>query len=105
MDECLRLAKGSEGWAMIVASQDLLREHLRELRGVAKRVDTLDHTDRVGYGLNWWQSGERKLVRLKRSVQIWVSKGDAIRPLPRDKENEIVGQWEPPVGNTDHLDI
>ena len=51
MDECLRLAKGSEGWAMIVASQDLLREHLRELRGVAKRVDTLDR-DMVGYGAN-----------------------------------------------------
>jgi len=47
----------------------------------------MDHSDRVSYGAKWWQSGERKSVKLKQSIQIWVSKGLQIKPIPRDQED------------------
>ena len=35
--------------------------------------------------------------------QIWVSKGTNLRPLPRNQEDEIMGQWKPPREHTPHL--
>jgi hypothetical protein len=45
----------------------------------------MDHSDRVSYGAKWWQSGERKSVKLKQSIQIWVSKGLQIKPCILNK--------------------
>ena len=67
------------------------------------QLETMDHTDRVCYGAKWWQSGERKLIKLKQNVQIWVSKGVRLKPIPRDHEGEILGQWKPPTEELDHL--
>ena len=79
LEECLSRAEGAEAWALVVASKDLSKDHLRTLRGMAKLFAVLDQSHRVGYGVKWWQSGERKLVKLKQSIQLWVSKGLGFR--------------------------
>ena len=103
LEECLSRAEGAEAWALVVASKDLSKDHLRTLRGMAKLFAVLDQSHRVGYGVKWWQSGERKLVKLKQSIQLWVSKGIDLRPIPRNQDDEIVGHWKPPREHPPHL--
>jgi hypothetical protein len=60
--------------------------------------ETMDHTYRVCYGAKWLQSGERKLVKLKQNVQIWVSKGVRLKPSPRDHKDKKCRPMETPDG-------
>ena len=80
---------------MVAVSNDLSKEHLKELRRRAAHWESIDHMDRICYGAKWWQSDERKLVELKQSVQIWASKGLRLKPIPRDLEDKILRRWEP----------
>jgi ribonuclease HI len=68
--------------------------HMRALGGTEKRQKL---------SAKWWQSGERKLVKLKQNVQIWVSKSVRLKPIPGDHEDKILGQWKPPTEELDHL--
>ena len=93
-------------WILVAASKDLSREHIKELHAPATLWERMDHPasdDRVGYGSKWWQTGERKPVKLMQSIQIWVTKGLNINPVPRDQEDRILSRWIPPDEELAHL--
>ena len=72
VDDCLRWCREVEAWILVAPSKGLSAEHLKELRRRAVQWKMMGHSDRMCYGEKWWQSGERKPVKLKQSIQIWL---------------------------------
>jgi ribonuclease HI len=96
MQECRRQAEIADEWVLIAAPRELLTADRRWLNSRARLLVCWDSSDQLGYGKNWWKSGERKRARFKRAIQVWVSRGLAFGPLPEDLGRDWVPPEDPP---------